>query len=344
MMAGLNAPAMVSDVLHGTCGDGAMSLFPGSKGWQTQQLARKISSKSWSEEPFSDMAISIVKPVADCMYKHQSESFSHVASLDALSSLIATTVDDNLLDKWMGVVKPCAPTFPDSIYDNLLQHIFDEIIPAVNRQFKLRKNKTSTNEILCEVEELSSDEKAILHYVIGALARKLVRKYSRRKSNKASQLFLNIVHRWAEPLQSSEGADAVLSDSVKSWTLAQDRGSLLYCSAHFFHFMKLVELKTRALLNTNTITSYAGKNIVPTVAGEIKSCSDVKDSFKTLIGSDILNESLCEALMDDVLTSWIAIRAPQAAKQYIYSRRSTGKTGTTCRMGTPALRKTLDKQ
>lgn len=87
------------------------------------------------------MALSIVKPIAEHLHNHKAAGFSATTSVDALASLMAATVDDDLLSKWINTVKPCAPgpTFADVIYDNLLQHMFDEIIPAVDRQFKLLK-------------------------------------------------------------------------------------------------------------------------------------------------------------------------------------------------------------
>ena len=345
MLDGLDPVSIFSSILLQASEDKAMGLIPHSKGWLTQQMARDMAAHQWAESPLQEITKIIVEKVAECMYKvHSNTSFSHKKELDALGTLMAYTVDAELLVKWISVVKPLAPGFAEVIYDNLLQHIFDELTLLIGQKFKqaLKAPSLPVPGDSGSNIEVTADEKCVLHYAIGFVARKLMKKYLRTKSNKASQLFLQIVQKWTEPVDSSHEGEAMLSEEVTAWTAAQDRGSLIHCSPKFFHFMKLVELKTREKVNSKTISSFAGKNIIPIVAGYVKGCPQVQDNFKTLVGFDILNEFLSEALLDDLVMTWTAMKARQASKKFIFDLR-TSKEEQVSRMGTPALRKTLDK-
>ena len=64
--------------------------------------------------------------------------------------------------------------------------------------------------------------------------------------------------------------------------------------------------------------------------------------FQNLIDHCIMNDKRYEALLDEVLSSWVATRARQVAKKYIFEMKMSGAKKAS-RMGTPALREKLDK-
>ena len=149
------------------------------------------------------------------------------------------------------------------------------------------------------------------------------------KNNKASQLFLDVIRTW------TIGADeSTLCAEVTTWTATQDRGGLHHCSPRFYHFMKIVELNVQLYLNVKTISNFAGKNIIPLVVNKLKASKDIQEHFRTLIGYQMLSEELCVALLTEVLVAWVAAKARQITKNYIFDSKKQTK-GNAARMGTP---------
>ena len=210
------------------------------------------------------------------------------------------------------------------------------------RGFRQCRGNDSDKENSSE-KPLNKYEKAVLHYAVGYIPRKLLAKFARNKSNRASQLFLEVVKTWAIPREyDSDGEEITLTEDVTEWSKQIDRGGLIHCSPKFFGFMKVVENNLRVLLNTITFPSFAEQNIVPIVAGKLKCNKQVQEHFKNLIDYCINDAELYEALLDEVLSRWVAIRARQVAKKYTFEIKMSN-TKKASRMGTPALRKTLDK-
>ena len=133
-----------------------------------------------------------------------------------------------------------------------------------------------------------------------------------------------------------------LSDPVTYWTRIQDRGALLHVSAEFFQFMKILEEKVREVLNPQTLPNFANCDVVLDVGVRVQSNPDILTSFRSLVEKQLTSEELCHVLLDQVMTSWIASKARLVTNQYIFKLKDA-KKGSVSKMGTPALRKTLDK-
>ena len=139
-----------------------------------------------------------------------------------------------------------------------------------------------------------------------------------------------------------EPEESTLVPNVQAWTKSLDRGGLLHSSPHFFQFMKVVEILVRELLNTKTIASFAGENVVPTILGKVKAMVHVQEAFKALVGYHLSSEELCEGLLDELLVKWIQCKARRAVENYTFELK-TKRKGKACRSETAAMRKTLDK-
>lgn len=343
----LNPSLLVLDILKKKSTSRALALVPGSKGWKTQQLAKELLTKNWDDPALEESSRAVVHTVAKNVYAMQTRGYTNAPKTDAVASLLADSCDPDLVSTWTCGIKAHVPAYSELICNNLLQHVYNDLIQQISCLFKppIAASVTSDSDTL-DQSALSSDEKAVLHYTIGYIARKLLRKFSRNKGNKASQFFLEVVRKWAEPNDVSPTGeeDCVLASEVTAWTAAQDRGGLTHCSPRFYHFMKAVELKVRPILNSKTLSSFAGQNIIPIVAGQVKACEDIKEKFRNLVHHNILDENLCEALLDELIVSWVATKANQALKKYLFDQRSNSTNeGKISRMGTPAMRKTLDK-
>ena len=107
--------------------------------------------------------------------------------------------------------------------------------------------------------------------------------------------------------------------------------------------MKVVESHLQPLLNKDTISQYAGENIIPVMLGKLKSIPDVLASFSTLVGYCLHSEILCGGLLDEVLCCWVHAKCRQVIHSFIFALKSmNSKHGSGLRMGAPAMRKTLD--
>ena len=95
-------------------------------------------------------------------------------------------------------------------------------------------------------------------------------------------------------------------------------------------------------LNTETMPSFAGKNIIPLIVGNVEKSKDVQEQFRALVAYQLMNEQLCKSLLRGVLCAWVGAKARQIAKNYLYENKK-GTKGAAARMGTPAFRKTVDK-
>ena len=180
-----------------------------------------------------------------------------------------------------------------------------------------------------------------MFYAAAYIPKKLRSKFERNHANKAAALYLDIVKTWAHTKAEWEASQSLAYD-VTQWTVVQDRGGLLYCSTDFYQFMKIVEVEVRSLLNVRTITKFAGENIVPVIVGELKQKATVCRAFRLLIVYDLQTEKLSEGLLDEVLSAWVCSKAKNVVHKYIFSEKQKGRA-TVSKMGTPALRKTLDK-
>lgn len=106
--------------------------------------------------------------------------------------------------------------------------------------------------------------------------------------------------------------------------------------------MKVLEFHIQEIWNWETLPNFAGKDVISCVGSQVKGNNEVIEAFKTLIAGVLLSDELCDALLDQVRTCWIGSKARQVTKQYICKLKDS-KQGNTSRMGTPALRKVLDK-
>jgi hypothetical protein len=332
---------VVEGIISEKSTDRALGLVRNSMGWRTQQLAKQLVGQSWCDPPLKDCAVRVVETIGKSVFEIQSASFSHGSNVEAISTLLGDSCDDELLAQWVSALEVYAPGYGELIYNNLLQHVYDDVIPIIANFFKPDSPNSETET----EEELTLEEKEVLHYAIGYTVLKLTRRYTRMKTNKASQLFLQVLNKWSQDIEESEfGEETRLTKEVTAWTDSQNRGGLIYCSPKFFQFMKLVEVKVRKVLNAKTLPQFAGKNIIPIVVGELKSSPAIQDKFKDLVGFDVLNGDLCEALLDEVLSSWVAAKANQALRKYTFEKRGeNSKQSQLSRMGTPAMRKTIDK-
>jgi hypothetical protein len=294
----------------------------------------------WNESPWKEVAAEIVGSVSNALECLGDGKYSPNAGLKVVSGLMSVSFDMKLLDSWTRVVHFTAPSFSSEIYDNLLQYLIDDSVPAISNQLRDMEGQDGSNS--CDIV-LTNDEKAVLHYASGSILRKLSRRFARGKKNKASELYLDVIKTWSvSNNRSSENSElTTLTDKVISWTTIQNRGGLIFCSPRFFQFMKVVEVVVRKELNIETLPNFAGKDIFPVVVGRVKTSRQIQKEFRVLIGYNVLSEKLCEGLLEEVLCCWVAMRARQLTKKYTFNLKMT--KGGASRMGTPSLRKTIDK-
>lgn len=246
--------------------------------------------------------------------------------------------------KWHAEMAHATNTDQATCY-SLLNMIVQGLMPVVTNEL-IAKPKAAMNrsEQSCTTN-LTTEEKQVLHYAAAYIPRKLKRKFLRYPTNKAALLYSNIIANWTYRPDENESLcsqrlDGKLAQEVTSWTAAKDRGGLLYCSPCFYNLMKVIEINLQNLVSVDNIDTFSEVNIVPFLVDNLKNTQVVLDAFHRLIQLDVTHES-CDGLLDEVLTSWVFIRVNRIVKQFLCKQNQKG--GVVSKMGTPALRKTLDK-
>ena len=328
-MGDLDGTRIVQDILLELSKDSVLGIVSGSPGWKTQELAKLLLKQNWNCEPLNSCASTVFSSITNDMEKAIDKNFSCSGSLEMLASM--TVSSKSLQHQWCSSLINKSLTGDWATANNLLQHVIDYMIPTIGQ--KLREASSGHSQLM--KKELSQTEKEVLHYALGYVIRKLQKKFRRCVNNKAAMLYLDVVKTWATP------SDTLVADDVTQWTMCQDRGGLIFCSAEYYHFMKTIEEYLQPLLNSDKISSFAGKNVVPVMLAHLKSIVEVQTSFRSLIGYMLISEVLCEGLLDEVLTCWIHAKCRQVVRSYIYRLKSNSSKGVSLRMGVPALRKTL---
>ena len=98
-----------------------------------------------------------------------------VLNSDAISKLLGNCCSQELLSLWMHAMMQYTQVNDKIVLNNLLQHVYDDLIPQIAGALK---PPLSTGSDIPSVDQLTSDEKAVLHYAIGYTARKLTKKIS----------------------------------------------------------------------------------------------------------------------------------------------------------------------
>lgn len=184
---------------------------------------------------------------------------------------------------------------------------------------------------------IDKSERQILHYAADYLPRKLRKKFARQPTNKTAQLYKEVRSSWI-----GDKDDTDVPEGVKEWTKAQDCGGLLYVDGKFYYFMLEVEMVIRPLVNCDTLPQYRDTGMLTTVVEKLKNNENVLVKWRQLVDGKLESSELSEKLLDQVLNSWVVTRGTQAVMSYTFHAKVT-KVGNSSRMGTPALRKTLDK-
>lgn len=336
-----DAPGVVLLILEQISSDEFLKIVPNSPGWQLQQLAVKMVTQPWRQAPLEQCAEDCLQVVLAALEELNKAKCSSAGEHAAIRKVHCSR--RNISSSWVQALGSCNLGFSADIYSILAQSVIDRMLPLIGAQLVPVHERSENTVNVLKYTDLPLKEKQVLHYAAGYVPRKLLRQYSRAPNNKASQLFSDVVSTWVTQAGKSSDNDRVLADPITYWTHLQDRGGLLHCSPDFFHFMKVVEFHVQHTLNRQTLPRFAGKDIVTEVGNTVKAVDEVLCAFKKLLKEQVISEPLCEALLDQVLTCWISCKARQVTKQYVYDMKQA-RTGNTSRMGTPALRKTIDKQ
>ena len=337
-MSDFDAPGVVLVILEQISKDEFLAIVPNSPGYQLQQLALQMLKKSWREFPLQQCASDMLQLVLDSLEELNRYKCSSAGENAAIKMIHANR--RCISTAWVQALSSLGLQFPVDIFNILAQNVLDRMLPIIASQLTSLQLPNQSTRDPPTYTDLPLEEKQVLHYAAGYVPRKLLRRYSRSPNNKAAQLFSDVVQTWVTHADDED--DATLCDAITYWTRLQDRGGLLHCKPEFFHFMKIVEFNVQHILNKDTLPEFAGKDIVTEVGSLIKSNTEVLHAYKKLLKDKITSEELCDILLDQVLTSWIACKARQVTKQYIFKMKQS-KTGNMSRMGTPALRKTVDK-
>ena len=122
---------MLLQILTSKSSDRGLGLVPGTKGWLTQEMAKKLVCADWESNPLRECAHLIVRKLADAIMKP--EHLISGKACQSISALAAVSMDDSVLEQWTNSVKQFAPSFREDIYNNLLQHVIDEFCPQSSR-------------------------------------------------------------------------------------------------------------------------------------------------------------------------------------------------------------------
>ena len=290
--------------------------------------------QDWRSAPLSECVDQIFKMTTDAFRKLEGGHFSSSGETAMLQYL--TTERQKICLACLPVLRMCDKhAFDDSIYHMTFQVIIDRLLTKVASKTRAAGDVTPSPRAH---KALTLEEKQVLHYASGYIPRKLLRRYRRSPKNKTAQLFADVVRCWI----SAGNQSRKLTADVTAWTQSCDRGGLYHISVEFFHFMKILEENVEQILHWETLTQFAGQDVILEVGGQLKANDDVTEAFKALMKDSVLSEELSEVLFDQVVMSWVATKARQVVNQYINKRKSTDK-GSVSKKGTPALRKTLDK-
>ena len=101
---------------------------------------------------------------------------------------------------------------------------------------------SSSSEAGVALSVMKAEEENALRYVSGYVALKLMRKYEKEDSPRASQ-FLETLSGMAVL-----GNESSFYDYTREWICSVDRGGLLHVNDGTYEFFKAVELQTRQLL------------------------------------------------------------------------------------------------
>ena len=249
-------------------------------------MVKTLLHQQWGHGPLHNAAEKIVESLFRGLVEGSAQKFSSSGTLSMLESLFIARVElKPVLIKALQEME--LDELNEDTANRTLQHIIELLLPLLSQhlhQLKSGQDPTSPvhNKQGSDTSwvELCKEDKQILHFAIGYTALKFRRKFQRFcASNKAAQLYLDVVKSWTV-----EPENSTLTQEVQEWTLSLDRGSLLHCSAEFFQTMKVVEINPRVHLNTKTIVLYAGVNVVPIIVAKLKATTAVVDAFRHLVG------------------------------------------------------------
>lgn len=340
----LSSDAAILETLQTIASDPVLGLVPNSPGQLKQTFARSLLNQQWKHGPLHYAAENVVHTLFKALLDGGAQKFSCTSTLNMLTTLSTARVQ--LRPVFLKALhKAGVNDVNENTANTTLQHIIELLLPLLSRHLYQLKSSQDPTSTCADVNisgdtpvDLSKDDKQILHFAIGYTVLKLKRKFQRcSTNNKAAQLYLDVVKSWTADKENSS-----LTQEVQEWTCSMDRGGLIHCSAEFFQLMKVVEVNLRTHLNTKTIALYAGENIVPIIVGKLKATAPVLDAFRQLVGHQLDSEDLCEGLLDEVLVAWVHCRARRVVENYIFELKAQKKVFS--RKGTPAMRKTLDKQ
>ena len=315
--------------------DKLLALRPNSVGGRTLALVKQLKELDWGIVILKEEAVDVVEFVLRCLSKASGTHFSSAGKQAMFLSFIQGRVDVNFVDRWINAVNSVCPQHDLRCVKNVLQHFVERLLPILSQQ---KRMENPVGHADAQLSKMSNEEKQVLYYAVGYIPRKIARRLTRSKTTAASVL-AHVVRSWIRSSKSQPEGD--IAESCE-WTLMQDRGGLVQVSQEFFRFMISVEEATAPILNHTTIDSFRDENIIPVVASQLKAMPNVQVAWQGVVADRLQSEELCEALLEEVLKSWVSTKANQAVKLYIFNAKQK-KSGSAARMGTPALRKTIDK-
>ena len=147
---------------------------------------------------------------------------------------------------------------------------------------------------------MNAEEENALRYVSGYVALKLMRKYEKEDSPRASQ-FLETLSGMAVLGNESSFYDYTMA---REWICSIDRGGLLHVNDGTYEFFKAVELQTRQLLPEHLKNPSLVKE---TLIQRIKEDEDVQFQW-SMLRVDIDEPTDSDELLQSVITLWVTIR------------------------------------
>ena len=251
-----------------------MGLVKGSPGWKTQQLAQLLLECNWEAVDPTTCSNMLLGRLVSFFRQALTLNFTSANILVMLSQVNKFRIQDDLADQWHNLICCLTDSNQDSkITNNLLQHVIEDMLEAIPRHVSGMKPPQAK---MIAAQPLTKAEEQALHYAIGYIPRRLLKRFRGVKNNAAAAIYLDVIQSWVQIEPDQIGLESDITES------------------EFFIFMKSVELGVRTILNIHNLPELRGLEIVHHLIGILKDNEQVVSAWADLVGSSLLRVGAIE--------------------------------------------------
>ena len=209
------------------------------------------------------------------------------------------------------------------VMQSVNQHIFDTLLVE---HFQAQERPSSSTEVCTQ---LTAEEENILRYASGFIPFKLLNRYLKQSTEKASQ-FVECLSNMAVG-----GNETSFHHYTTEWIRKVNRGGLFCINDDAYKLFYKIEQKVRTRL-PQQLKSRDGckEELIKTVAS-----NDEVQFMWSMLSVDI-DDSFSYELLDDIIKLWVTIRGFSTVSAWMEEYKQTTKTNTQKSKG---LRKTLSQ-